>query len=69
MRKDRIRARMKAAGKSIRDIIRERNEARFMYASLLKKVAMDIDGKTAFRIHQIIREASENYLKEEGASL
>ena len=38
MRSDRIRARMKAEGKTIKDILRERNEAFYMYAGIMAHI-------------------------------
>lgn len=66
MRKDRLRAKMKASGKSFRQLIEERNKAILMYYWMLTSWAKSYgvlhDLKALKEVHKIMREKVENYL-------
>ena len=61
MPNDRIRQKLKAAGKSLRDIVRERNEAMAAYGYVLAHIGKNITLQTMYRVKVIYEKKAKKY--------
>ena len=64
MPNDRIRQKLKAAGKSLRDIVRERNEAMAAYGYVLAHIGKNISLQAMYRVKDIYEKKARKYAAE-----
>ena len=64
MPNDRIRQKLKAAGKSLRDIVRERNEAMAAYGYILAHIEKNVGLRTMYKLRDQYEKRARKYAAE-----